>query len=515
MNKEIRPDRVAIYIRWSTEDQGEGTTLAVQSEACRHYVQSQGWQVREDLIFIDDGHSGGSLDRPALTRLRKMVQQDLIDCVVVFKLDRLSRSVIDTVTLVLQEWEDLTHLKSAREPVDTTTAMGKQFFYMLVSYAEWERNVIRERMFGGKLRRAKEGRSPGFPMPYGYKKGPTPGTLEVVDEEAQVVNLVYQMAEEGTSVRQITLHLNKNGFKSRKGAPWGTSMVSKMLHNPAYIGKLVWGRRRANPRHGKAPGETKFKTGDPHVVVEESVIPAIVDQQQFDRVQMIMAGNKKIAPRAVGSHYLLTGLIKCGKCGRFMQFNGYKHWTYYRCGGKTQQKICDAPSIPADALESTIIDLLRKRYASTVAGEVQNSGKNRSEAEFGKLTMALRSVAEALGRLESQEKVINRDYRQERLTAEERRQLLAEVLADKQLLLRQQADLAQLEQDLVARTRLIEEQTKYLSDARAWETIPVVEQKRILRLFIDQVEAFRDSEDHILVDITWRDEPPGCTDRPT
>lgn len=97
-----------------------------------------------------------------------------MDCVVVFKLDRLSRNVIDTVTLVLQEWEDLTHLKSAREPVDTTSAMGKQVFYMLVS----------ERMFGGKMRRAKEGRSPGFLAPYGYHKGPTPGTLALIDEEA-------------------------------------------------------------------------------------------------------------------------------------------------------------------------------------------------------------------------------------------------------------------------------------------------------------------------------------------
>jgi len=507
MNKEIRSDRVAIYIRWSTEDQGEGTTLAVQSEACRHYVQSQGWQVREDLIFIDEGFSGGSLERPAMNRLRKMIQQGLVDCVVVFKLDRLSRSVIDTVTLVLQEWEDLTYLKSAREPVDTTTAMGKQFFYMLVSYAEWERNVIRERMFGGKLRRAKEGRSPGFPMPYGYKKGPTPGTLEVIEEQAQVVRLVYNMAEEGTSVRQITLHLNKNGFASRKGAPWGTSMVSKMLHNPAYTGKLVWGRRRANPRHGKAPGETKLKMADPHVVIEQSVIPAIVDQAQFDRVQMIMAGNKKIAPRAVGSEYLLTGLIKCGKCGRFMQYNGYQGWNYYRCGGKTGQQICDAPSIPAEALEDQILHLLRERYGASVVSEVETSGLSRIEAELEQLQMASSSVGQALERLEGQEKVINRDYRLEQITAEERRQLLTEVLEEKQTLLRQQSDLAQRDEDLRTRGLMMAQQARILSDEDAWSKIPMGERKQVLRIFIDQIKALRESKDHIVADVVWSDEP--------
>lgn len=481
--------------------------MAVQSEACRHYVQSQGWQVREDLIFVDDGHSGGSLDRPAMMRMRKMIQQGLIDCVVVFKLDRLSRSVIDTVTLVLQEWEDLTHLKSAREPVDTTTAMGKQFFYMLVSYAEWERNVIRERMFGGKLRRAKEGRSPGMPMPYGYKKGPTPGTFEVVEDEAQVVRLVYTMAEEGVSVRQITLHLNKNGFASRKGAAWGTSMVSKMLHNPAYTGKLVWGRRRVNPRYGKAEGERKFREAEPHVVVEDSVIPAIVDQAQYDRVQLIMAGNKKIAPRAVGSEYLLTGLLKCGKCGRFMQFNGHKQWRYYRCGGKTQQKTCDAPAIPAEVLENTIIKMLRDRYASVVISEAEGSSGVQLGGEIERVEFAFQAVVEALERLESQERVINRDYRQERLTAEERRILLSEVVEEKRDLQLQQSYLLDRKQELRVRASIVEQQGRSLKEAAVWDSLPMLERKQVLRLFLDYIHAVRECKDHLVIEVTWRDAP--------
>ncbi|HLN60111.1 MAG TPA: recombinase family protein, partial [Symbiobacteriaceae bacterium] len=102
---DIDPRKAAIYIRWSTDDQGDGTTLEVQRRNCEMYVQSQGWHINPDLIFVDEGWSGGNLDRPGLNRLRAMVRKGAIDVVVVFKLDRLSRNVLDTVNLVLDEWE--------------------------------------------------------------------------------------------------------------------------------------------------------------------------------------------------------------------------------------------------------------------------------------------------------------------------------------------------------------------------------------------------------------------------
>jgi site-specific DNA recombinase len=116
--RPIRGDRVGIYIRWSTEDQGEGTTLAVQREACQSYIHSQGWTPSDALTFVDDGISGGTVDRPALTRLRAAVRAGEVDCVVVYKLDRLSRSVVDMVKLVLEEWDGHCYLKSAREPLE-------------------------------------------------------------------------------------------------------------------------------------------------------------------------------------------------------------------------------------------------------------------------------------------------------------------------------------------------------------------------------------------------------------
>ncbi|HLN63516.1 MAG TPA: recombinase family protein, partial [Symbiobacteriaceae bacterium] len=214
---DVDPQKVAIYIRWSTEDQGEGTTLEVQREGCTHYVLSQGWSVRPDLVFVDDGYSGGTLDRPALNRLRRLAAAGEVDCVVVFKLDRLSRSVVDTVNLVLREWEHKCQLRSAREAIDTGSHAGRMFFYTLVSFAEWERSTIRERTFAGRVRRAQEGRNPGRTLPYGYAPGGRPGEVALVAHEAETVRRIFARYIAGASVRAIAAALNTEGRPAPRG----------------------------------------------------------------------------------------------------------------------------------------------------------------------------------------------------------------------------------------------------------------------------------------------------------
>lgn len=487
---------MAIYIRWSTEDQGEGTTLAVQSEACRHYLQSQGWHVREDLTFIDDGYSGGSLERPALTRLRQAVQQGQVDCVVVFKLDRLSRSVVDTVTLVLQEWADTTHLKSAREPIDTTTAMGKQFFYMLVSYAEWERNVIRERMWSGKVRRAREGRSPGMPAPYGYRTGKETGTLEVEPREAGAIRLAFDLAERGASVRQITLQLNRTGYPTRRGGPWGTSMVSKLLRNPAYAGRLVWGRRRVNPRHGRAPGEPRYQAGEPLVHEAPAAIPALIEPDRFDRVQERLASNRKLAPAAAGSEHLLSGLLRCGRCGESMQYNRSGPWAYYRCSARAQGLGCYAGSVPAPALEQAVAAAVQERYGARAETEARRMERGEQEKHRRLLTEELAAVREARQRLTLQQRRVNQDYLFGRIEATERRALLAQLSADQDQLCRRQRELT----EALAKTPTT-------GGMARWTDLSPEQQKSLVRHFIDGVSAMRTARAEASAEIAWFDSP--------
>lgn len=504
--KDIRPDHIAIYIRWSTEDQGDGTTLEVQKEGCTHYVLSQGWRVRDDLVYVDDGYSGGSLDRPAMTALRKAIRRGDVDCVVVYKLDRLSRSVVDTVNLVLSEWEDITYVKSAREPIDTTSPMGKQFFYMLVTYAEWERSVIRDRLFSGRQKRAEQGRSPGIPRPYGYAN--QHGEFVIVPEEAKVVQETFTLAAEGHSVRQITLHLNEKGYPTKRGGRWNTSMVSKMLRNPIYMGRLVWGRTRINPRHKKHPDEPRLKKGLPHVILD-GFAPPIVSAEQFEQVQSSIASNKKIPPAVVGSEHLLSGVLACGECGGAMQFNASAdgRWRYYRCSRRLNRQGCNAPSIPAVPLESAVVGELKKRYGRRATARARETQQAFLASIVERLEQTLSGFEAELRKLDQQEERINRDYRQEKLSAADRTALLAEVRSDRTALLKQKQ---LVETDLeVARSKLkglAEEADRTLSLQR-FEALPPTSQKQIIQALISRITASRDPETrHIQMEFEWADE---------
>ena len=320
--KAIAPDRVAIYIRWSTEDQGEGTTLDVQLEGCRHYVLSQGWQVTAGLTFIDDGQSGGSLDRPAMARLRGAVQEGRVDCVVVFKIDRLSRNVVDTVNLVLKEWEGRCHLKSARESIDTAEPAGKMFFYTLVSFAEWERSAIRDRTFSGRVRRACEGRNPGGRPPYGYTIGSRPGLYKTLPAQADVVRHVFRQYNSGASARSIAFSLNREGVPSPRGGAWSAGSIARMLSNPAYTGTLVYGRVSRLPRNRPAGAPSRVANSLPLAVVE-GALPALITRAEFDRAQAVKQSRPGIHNRRSGrsfsSPYLLSGLLRCGLCGETLR----------------------------------------------------------------------------------------------------------------------------------------------------------------------------------------------------
>ncbi|MDB4896734.1 MAG: hypothetical protein JWN15_2996, partial [Firmicutes bacterium] len=309
VQSEIRPDRVAIYIRWSTDDQGDGTTLEVQTEGCRHYALSQGWQYNTDLIFIDDGYSGGSLDRPALTRLREAVRQGLADCVVVFKIDRLSRNVVDTVNLVLREWEGVCHVKSAREAIDTTTQQGKMFFYTLVSFAEWERIVIKERTWSGRMRRLQEGKNPGFRPPYGLRTGDTAGSFTLVPEEAAVVRRIYGLYNQGLGYKRIAVQLAHDGVRFREGRPFSAQTVTEILRNPLYVGRLTYGRVQRVQERGR--DAVRKSPGAAPTVIESAHVPHILDAEQFQLAQANRTerARQRTPNRAVASDHLLTGIV--------------------------------------------------------------------------------------------------------------------------------------------------------------------------------------------------------------
>jgi site-specific DNA recombinase len=517
--KGIDPDKVAIYIRWSTDDQADGTTLEVQLEGCKHYLLSQGWVVNEDLVFVDDGYSGGNMERPALTRMRSFVRSGGIDCVVVFKLDRLSRSVIDMVNLVLEEWEGLTHVKSAREPLDTSSAMGKQFFYMLVSFAEWERSVIRERTTAGRLARAKEGYKASAKAPYGFCHGKVKGSYEIVPEEAQVVQRIFELYNGGLGAKGVVTRLNSEGVRNRSGEMWNERTVLFMVSNPAYIGKMVYGRISKNPRHGKVAGELYWVKNEQVTVVENSpFVPAIVSEDVFSMAQQVKAfrrpekAPKTRSPRTLVSPYLLTGLAKC-KCGYSLYARllpprrGGPEYRYYSCLGKKikGRVFCDAPYIPMDLLDNRVRQEVLARYGSRVSREqyrdVLLADLDRSLAQ---VAAALTQVDQRIARLESQERQVRVDYREQVITASEFRALRKDLMDDLHKVREQRQQLLTRRLDVDEKRQALSLRLQAFEQVDRWADLGAQEQKNLLGHFVDHITASVSTPNReLLLHIAW------------
>jgi site-specific DNA recombinase len=510
----IHPEKVAIYIRWSTEDQGEGTTLDVQMEGCRHFVLSQGWCVTEAYIFIDDGYSGATLERPGLHRLRALVRQGAVECVVVYKLDRLSRSVADTARLCMDEWEALCCVKSAREPIDTTSQAGKMFFYTLMNYAEWERTVIRDRTHSGRVRRAQEGRNPGITVPYGYVTDGSTGGFVVVLDEAHLVRRIFDAYQLGAGLLTIANELNAAHITFRGGRPWQVNTIGYMLRNRAYVGDLVWGARMKNPRYQKRAGEKQVLQRSEPLVITAGVFPPLVSMETFSRVATIRAGRPCVqrggGGRSMASEYLLTGLLRCSGCGRPMvgQHNNPKSSTgyYYCCITRRDQgrSICPATHVPTHLLDSEIEAKLLHLYPSHQAGQqAMHALAGETAARLRAAGADLAGVDRQLSRLAEREQRINRDYVSELLTIEEYRALRNTLQAESDGLRAAQEQLQASLRSLEGATSDQRHLEGQIDQLRLWQDLKVTQRKQLLGQFIQRVSAYKDQQG-LRCEITWK-----------
>ncbi|MCL5046048.1 MAG: recombinase family protein, partial [Actinobacteria bacterium] len=295
------------YIRVSPDAQArEGHSIPAQRERLVAFCKAQGWEVAD--FYVDDGFSGASLDRPELKRLRADVKAKKADLVLVWKVDRLSRKVAH-LTALMDEFDQAgVSFRSATEPFDTGHAAGRAFLHMLSTFAELERETIRERSKMGIRQRVKEGHVHGRPTPFGYRRK-AKGVWVVEPDEAEVVRLIYRRYREGAGVVRIAQELagmtgNPVPATRNPGRHYDrqTSLhdrVRWILRNPVYAGYAPLNGELYSGRH-----------------------PAIVPPAEWHEVQRIRESERAIPNRAKRSVYPLSGLIECAECGRNM--TGFK-----------------------------------------------------------------------------------------------------------------------------------------------------------------------------------------------
>jgi site-specific DNA recombinase len=338
--------RCAIYTRKSTEEGLEQNfnSLQAQRESAEAYIASQrqtGWIALEQH-YDDGGFSGASIERPALKRLLGEIETGAIDCVVVYKVDRLSRSLLDFARLISVFDQHGVNFVSVTQDFNTTTSLGRLTLNILLSFAQFEREIISERTrdkLGASRRKGKW--IGGIPV-LGYDVDPQGGRLIVNTTEAERVREIFRIADHVGSLAAALKRMNARGITTkdwttrkgnhRPGRPFAKGILRALLGNVLYKGSILH-------KGTVYPGEQ----------------PALVEEQLWNRVNERLLHNGRLqAGRAHSKQEaLLAGLLYCGQCGSLLTptFTRRRTYRYY---------VCDCAQVPVAAvdLESALVSEL-------------------------------------------------------------------------------------------------------------------------------------------------------------
>ncbi|MBI4564444.1 MAG: recombinase family protein [Planctomycetes bacterium] len=477
--------RCAVYTRKSTEEglQQDFNSLDAQREACEAFIASQrgeGWTCLPDR-FDDGGYTGANIDRPALQQLLASIEAGKVDVVVVYKLDRLTRSIRDFGRIMDAFERNGVAFVSVSQRFDTTSSMGRLMLHVLLSFAQFEREMTAERTRDKVLAARRKGKWTGGYPPLGYDLAPDGGVLIVNAGEADQVREIFWLYIENESLIATVEELNRRGWRSKswttkeggrhEGRPWSKTTLRRLLTSKVYLGMI--------PHNGDAyPGDH----------------PAIVDAQVFRQVQELLGDGRSHGSSASrnGFAYLLRGLVHCAACGSTMSPATTKkrsgtNYRYYRCtavdrGGRDA---CAVRYVPAAELERVVVDELRK-----LGKEPELLDETLQEAG--------RSVAASLARLKEEAR---------RLQAEERRikDQAGRVFASKAtgtLATGHLADLEERQEQVAARLAEIEAESQRLAAVRidpheakqalalfdpVWDVLDPRERERLVRLVVERV----------------------------
>jgi DNA invertase Pin-like site-specific DNA recombinase len=389
--------RCAVYTRKSSE---EGLELAfnsldAQREACAAYVDSQrheGWLALDDR-YDDGGFSGGTLERPALQRLIRDIEAGRVDTVVCYKIDRLSRSLTDFAKLVDVFERNRVTFVSVTQSFCTTTSMGRLTLNILLSFAQFERELAGERIRDKFAASRAKGMWMGGSPPLGYDVKDR--KLVVNAAEAELVRLIFRRFLDLGSALLLIRDLNAQGHHTkswttqagtfREGRPFDKGTLYKILRNRTYLGEAVH-------KGESCPGEQE----------------PIVDRATWDRVHEVLASNAKRRGNEARARTPapLRGLMRCTHCSSAMTPTHTRRrgrlYRYYVCLGASRRghDTCPVRSIVASEVEGLVLGQVRRLFASPelVARTITAVRRENSAAEDTELEEG--DVIEALGALE-------------------------------------------------------------------------------------------------------------------
>jgi site-specific DNA recombinase len=479
--------RCAIYTRKSTEEglEQEFNSLDAQREAGEAFIASQqgeGWKCLPDR-YDDGGFTGGNMDRPALRQLMADIEAAKVDCVVVYKVDRLSRSLLDFARMMEAFEKHRVSFVSVTQQFNTATSMGRLVLNVLLSFAQFEREIISERTRDKIAATRRRGKWAGGHPILGYDVDPQGYRLVVNDDEATKVRAIFALYLEHEALLPVVQELAKRGWanklwqtrkgNARGGEPFTKTSLHRLLTNVAYTGKV------------------RYKTE-----MHEGEHPAIVDDAVWQRVQALLQRNGRTGGAPVRNQFgaLLKGLLRCVPCDCAMiashTTKGTKRYRYYvcTCAQKRGWDACPSKSIPAGQIEQLVVE------------QIQCIGR---DAELLRQTIgqACQQDEARLAELEAERRTLDKDlsrWNGERLGLSARLGSSADVSADIARLtsLQERIDMGERraakvrEQLLAMRGALVNEEEVALALSQfgpVWEALTPHEQARLIGLLVERV----------------------------
>ena len=445
----------AVYTRQSV-DKKDSISIETQIDLCRKKLD----EAQKCEIYSDRGYSGSNTNRPEFQRLLTDVRAGRIQRIVVYRLDRVSRSLLDFVNLVESFDKHGVSFVSTQEDFDTSTPLGRTMFKIIMVFAEFERETIQQRIRDNYYSRGEKGMYLGGPPPFGFIKtehDTASGRLKLLEPNPDTVSVlenIYHMYGNGLcSLGEIARRLNEEDIASPAGRKWDSSKISRILRNPVSVradaevynyyrkrgclfanelsefiaekGCYLYGKRERNER--------KYSDVRKHTL---SLAPhcGVIEPDLFIRCQLRLDGNKPVDNRRRSKITWLSGLIKCGYCGYCVvpKTSNAGRYTYLYCTGKTVHSACTVEGnlgllCELEGLVEAQIFRWANKYSCLQAniGLAESKERNGLNIRIGEIDLKIQKLIDMA--LESGN--ITAGYLNERLVAlDEERSLLKDEL---------------------------------------------------------------------------------------
>lgn len=378
-----------------------------QLEYCRAVIKPDE-RDEKVIIFVDNGFSGGNVDRDGFQNMMRLVRRGEVSKVIVYKLDRISRSLTDFVNILQEFKAHKVEFVSSQESFDTSSPDGEMIVKILMVFAEFERMSIINRVTQAYAHRSEMGFYMGGRRPYGFELVPTvihnirTKMLKPLPAEGEQVRDIFEAyARDGASLRRIVDILTAEGKHPLDGSGWTTAKLSALLKNPIYVKADLdvydYFERRGVQITGDVSlftgecgarlyGRARHRSDDPDWSDLRLVLlthPGLVESDIWLKCQRKLERNRQITNSGCNPTSWLAGKVVCGKCGSTMTTIKGKRGKngevrrYFNCTGKTHKKICTGTEVTVYAGD------LEEMISACIAGKLENPGTVRSSAEQG------------------------------------------------------------------------------------------------------------------------------------